>query len=61
MPLLLLQSLISDAIDVGNVVLALFLDLQKAFDAVNHENYGVRGFVLTWFPNYLSNRSEKVF
>ena len=34
-PLLLLQSAVSDSIDVGDVVLTLFLDLQKAFDTVN--------------------------
>ena len=65
MPLLLLQSAVSEAIDVGEVVLALFLDLQKAFDTVNHqtllyklESYGIRGVVLHWFQNYLSNRRQ---
>ena len=50
MPLLLLQSVVSDAIDVGDDVLALFFDLQKAFNTVNYyillcklENYGVGG------------------
>ena len=68
MPLLLLQSAVSDAIDFGDVVLTLFLDLQKAFDSVNHrillhkfENYGIRGIVLNWFSNYLSDRSQRVF
>ena len=68
MSLLLLQSVLSDAIDVG-VNLALFLDLQKAFDNDNilHillrklQNYYVRAFVLTRLSNYLSNRSKKVF
>ena len=68
MPLLLLQSAVSDSIDVGDVVLTLFLDLQKVFDSVNHhillqklENYGIRDIVLNWFSNYLSERSQRVF
>ena len=68
MPLLLLQSAVADAIDVGDVVLTLFLDLQKAFDTLNHhillqklENFGIRGIVLNWISNYLSERSQRVF
>ena len=30
---------ILDEIDKGNVVLRIFLDLKKAFDAVNHQFY----------------------
>ena len=38
MPLLiLLHSAVSEPIDVGEVVLALFLNLQKAFGKVNHQ------------------------
>ena len=51
MSLLLLLSVVSDAIDVGDVILPLFLALNKAFDTVNYhkllrqfENYIVGGF-----------------
>ena len=54
MPLSLLQSGFSNAVDSGEVLIASFLDLKKkAFDSVNHqilfsklEYYGVRGIVL---------------
>lgn len=54
-------------IDEGNYVIGIFLDLSKAFDSVNHKillqkmnHYGIRGLVLDWFQDYLSNRKQVV-
>ena len=51
----------------GNIVGAIFFDLKKAFDVVDHEMllqklalYGVKGTFLRWFKSYLSNRSQCV-
>jgi len=48
-------------LDNQNKVIGIYLDLQKAFDTVNHDillnklhNYGIRGVVYDWFRNYLS-------
>jgi len=51
--------------DNHDVTMGIFLDLQKAFDTVNHyillkklEMYGIRGIVLKWFTRYLTNRRQ---
>ena len=57
---------IYNEINNGNVTLAAFIDLKKAFDTVNHKilleklNYmGIRGKTLSWVENYLFNRYQK--
>ena len=56
---------IRKALDNGNFACGVFLDLQKAFDTVNHEiliskleYYGVRGTLLDLFKNNLKNRTQ---
>ena len=65
--LLTLIDKISSAIDKGEYVIGLFLDLSKAFDTINHRilfdklyKYGVRGIALDWVKDYLSNRKQFV-
>ena len=56
---------IFSSINDGEVTLAVFVDLRKAFDTVCHEilckklsNYGLRGKVLDWCTNYLEGRHQ---
>ena len=54
-------------LDVGNVVVSLFMDFSKAFDCLDHElllkklyQNGIRGLVNIWFRSYLDSRSQYV-
>ena len=65
--LISLTSSIKNSLDNKKFGCGIFLDLQKAFDTVNHqillnklEHYGIRGTALSWFSSCLSNRSQFV-
>ena len=58
---------IKKSIDNGKLTCGIFIDLQKAYDTVNHkillkklEIYGFRGITNDWFSTYLSGRKQYV-
>ena len=58
---------IRDSLDAGNFACGIFIDLQKAFDTVDHDillkkldHYGIRGNANNWIKSYLSNRKQFV-
>ena len=55
------------AIDDKNISLAIFMDLSKAFDTLDHgilinklAHYGIHGTTLQWFTSYLTDRNQYV-
>ena len=58
---------IKKSLDNKANVCRVFIDLQKAFDTVNHKilldkvyHYGVRGKAHLWFESYLTDRKQRV-
>ena len=56
------------ALDEGHYAVTLFLDLSKAFDAVNHDIllskldlYGISDYENKWFRSYLSKKKQQVY
>ena len=58
---------IREAMDKQMITCGVFIDLEKAFDTVNHsillsklDHYGIRGVANHWFASYLSDRHQTV-
>ena len=57
----------TEIIDRGSSLDSIYLDFSKAFDSVPHqrlakklEGFGIKGQILQWLINFLSNRRQKV-
>ena len=58
---------INSNLDKKRFACGIFVDLQKAFDTVDHKillsklsHYGINGFANKWLESYLTNRSQSV-
>ena len=58
---------IRNALDNNSFAIGVFIDLQKAFNTVDHEillhklnYYGIRGIANNWFKSYLPDRRQYV-
>lgn len=63
--LLYITNIITQSINENKNTIAIFLDISKAFDSINHKilikklyKYGIRGYILEWIESYLDNRSQ---
>ena len=67
MAMVMLTDTIADALDRGDCVIGVFLDISKAFDTVDHKIvlqklkiYGIKNVPLQWFESYLPERTQYV-
>ena len=58
---------IQEAIKTNDFAIGIFVDLQKAFDTVNHDiliekldYYSISGITNSWFKSYLTERKLQV-
>jgi hypothetical protein len=65
--LISITEMIRVAVDSGSFACGVFIDLQKAFDTVDHKilikklnYYGIRGIANNWFSSYIKDRSQFV-
>jgi hypothetical protein len=56
---------VTNSLDKKHLAIALFIDISKAFDSLNHailldklQMYGIRGVALNWFESYLDCRCQ---
>ena len=61
-----LTETIKEALDQGRYGYGIFVDLQKAFDTVDHNillgklKHGIRGVAYGWFESYLKDKKQYV-
>ena len=65
--IIILVDRITKSQDIGDIVIALFIDLKKAFDTIDHRillrkfnSDGIRSSMLKWFESYLTARTQYV-
>ena len=65
--LLSIVETIQSHLDKNKFCARVFVDLEKAFDTIDHyillqkgEHYGIRGVANEWFSSYLKNRAQFV-
>ena len=58
---------VKEALDHGKYGCGIFVDLQKAFDTIDHnillgklKHYGIRGVAYSWFESYSKDRKQYV-
>lgn len=62
-----IYNIIISNLDKGKDIMFIFCDISKAFDKVWHkgliyklQKYGIRGEILGWIENYITDRTQKV-